>query len=156
LFNIFNVVSISGVVVFILINQTIWPIMSERIETVLSINNTFLNGWFLISMIYGFVTLFFFIFNIFGNISTTTQNAENISITVSESVDLVSETIVQQLSDTFAELYNQIIQIKEYNYVNKIITIYYNIKNCISIITIFSYYKRYIGYYCKIIRRFRR
>lgn len=59
LFNIFNVVSISGVVVFILINQTIWPIMSERIETVLSINNTFLKSWFLISMIYDFVTLFF-------------------------------------------------------------------------------------------------
>lgn len=63
-----------------------------------------------------FYNSIFFIFNIFGNISTTTQNIENISITVSEYVDLVSETIVQQLSDTFAELYNQIIQITKIIY----------------------------------------
>jgi hypothetical protein len=51
-----------------------------------------------------FCNSIFFIFNIFGNISTTTQNAENISITVSKSVDLVSEIIVKQLSDTFTEI----------------------------------------------------
>jgi hypothetical protein len=91
-------------------NQKIWPLMNERIETVLSINNTFFKSWFLISIIYGFVTLLFFIFNIFGNILTITQNAKNISMTVSESIDLVSETITNILSDSFSEIYNQIIQ----------------------------------------------
>lgn len=74
-----------------LINQKIWSKMSEIIENLLIINNTFLNDWFLILMIYGLVTLFFFfIFNIFGNISTTTKNAENILIKVIESIDLIS------------------------------------------------------------------
>lgn len=54
------------------------------------------------------------------------------------------------------KIYKTLSQNISINKVNKIITIYYNIKNCISTSTFFSYYKRYIRYYCKIIRRFRR
>jgi hypothetical protein len=69
LFNTLNFVSISGFVIFILINKNIWPIMDENIEIVLNINNIFLKVWFLSSMIYGFVTLFFFLFLIYLEIS---------------------------------------------------------------------------------------